>query len=181
MRVNLLPYELTGKRKANWSLVFTLLGIFMVAVVTAVFYLALQGRVNALRDEIAMVKNEYQNYTRAIERKSLLDQLQVVYSEKSGFINELSGEGVKWNLIMDEIRDIIPRTVVLDMVTNDGEDLITITGRAGSLQAISQYMINIQTARYVADPDLKNATWNAELEAFEFLMTCSPKGVSGGG
>lgn len=181
MRVNLLPYEMTEKKTTNLGVIFTMVGLVLLAAVTGVFYLGLQGRVNELERSISQAQADFQEYARAIERKSYLDQLQIVVSQKEGLVDELSGQGVKWNLIMDEIRDIIPWTVVLDTVTNDAEGTITIAGRAGSLQAISQYLVNVQKARYVTAPDIQTATWSPDLNAFMFVMTCAPKVVPEGG
>lgn len=181
MRVNLLPYQMVGKTGPNWQLVFTLSGIVLLASVTAIFYVSLQAQVSSYQNQIAAMEQEYQQYQAAIDRKAFLDQLQTVYTQKSTFIEQLAGEGVKWNLIMEEIRDIIPRTVIVDTMNSGDGGTINIVGRAGSLQALSHFMVNIQMATYVTKPDLQRIAWDSEESAFGFTMTCQPKEVGAGG
>lgn len=175
MKVNLLPYQMAQKAGPNWRTIFALGGVVLLAAVTLIFYVALQARVTSYEARITDADQKYQNYVAALGRKDLLDQLQAAYTQKSGFIQQLSGQGVEWNLIMDEIRDIIPRTVVLDEVTSNTEGVITIDGRAGSLQALAQFMVNIEKAKYIAQPDIKTATWDTEANAFVFVMLCTAK------
>lgn len=175
MKVNLLPYQIAQKAGPNWRTVFSLAGVVLLAAVTLIFYVALQARVASFQAKIDVAETQYQEYTGALERKNLLDQLQAAYSEKSEFIDTLSGEGVKWNDIMDELRDIIPRTVVLGRVSSDEMGVITIEGRAGSLQAMVQFMINIQAGNYVTTPDIQRASWSTEASCFMFSMTCQTK------
>jgi Tfp pilus assembly protein PilN len=181
MKVNLLPYEAPERRGANLTLIFALTGILLLAGATFIFYAALEGRVTAIQGQIADIQQEYEKYGPALERRAYLDRLEAAIKQKSAFIEELSGQGVKWNRIMDELRDIIPQTVVLDAVTNSEDGVITIVGRAGSLQAISQYMENIRRSEYVTAPGIKRVSWNTEFGAFEFIMTCRTKAVSDGG
>jgi Tfp pilus assembly protein PilN len=181
MKINLLPYQDAQRTGPNWQLIFSVLGLVLLGGVTVIFYLALEGQVQSIEAEIAATRADYQKYAAALERKALLDQLQQTYSQKSGFIERLSGEGVRWNLVMDELARIIPRTVILDTVTNDGVKSISINGRAGSLQAISQFMVNIQAAVYLAKPDIHQATWNADISSFVFSITCEAKGGDAGG
>ncbi len=172
MKVNLLPYQMAQKAGPNWRGVFTLAGLVLLAAVTLIFYVALQARIGSYEAKIAAAEEQYQKYTTALERKTLLDQLQAAYTAKSGFIEQLAGQGVKWNDIMDEIRTIIPRTVVLDTVTSGAGGLITMQGQAGSLQAIAQFMVNIQKGQTISKADIVKATWNDGEEAFTFTMTC---------
>jgi len=180
MRVNLLPYHMTEKKGPNWPLIFTLAGIILLAAVTFIFYTALQARIADYEVRIADMRREYEQYTAAIGRKDYLDQLQALVNQKQSFIDQLSGHGVQWNLIMDELRSIIPKTVVLDTVRDNGE-AIEISGHAGSLQAIAYYMENIDEGRYVTDSEIHNATWSDGLGAFLFKMTCRARGVPSGG
>lgn len=177
MRVNLLPYQLAQKAGPNWRTVFTLAGVVLLAAVTLIFYVALQAQVTNYRADIAATQEEYSKYTAAVERKELLDSLQAMYTQKSGFISQLAGQGVKWNDVMDEIRRIIPRTVVLENVSSDAQGVITMDGRAGSLQAISQFMVNIQKAGTITEPDIKSIEWDAENQVFVWNMTCRTKQV----
>lgn len=183
MKVNLLPYQMAQKAGPNWRSVFTLAGVVLLAAVTLIFYVALQARVGSYAAKIAAAEEQYQKYTTALERKTLLDQLQAAYTTKSGFIEQLAGQGVKWNDIMDEIRAIIPRTVVLSTVTSNATGLITMQGQAGSLQAIAQFMVNIQKGETISKADIIRATWDPDANAFVFTMTCQAKQqeVSGGG
>jgi len=175
VKVNLLPYQMAQKAGPNWRTIFTLAGVVMLAAVTLIFYVALQARVASYAAKITAAEEQYKQYTEALDRKTLLDQLQAAYTSKSCFINQLAGQGVKWNDIMDELRDIIPRTVVLDAVTADTNGVITLQGRAGSLQAMAQFMINIQTGRTIEKPDIISADWNPDAGAFMFTMTCRAK------
>jgi Tfp pilus assembly protein PilN len=175
MKVNLLPYQIAQKAGPNWRAVFSLAGVVLLAAVTLIFYVALEARVRSFEKRITSAEVQFQEYAGALERKSLLEQLQAAYSEKSAFIEELSGEGVKWNDIMDELRQIIPRTVVLGKVISDDTGLISIEGRAGSLQAIVQFMVNIQKGHYVTEPDIQKASWSVDAGCFTFSMTCRAK------
>jgi Tfp pilus assembly protein PilN len=181
MRVNLLPYQEEQKTGTRWATIFTLLGAILLVAVTVVFYLAMEGQVRSYEDRIAGLEREYQNYLPALQRKAELDQLLAMHSQKSDFVSQLSGEGVKWNLIMDELRKIIPLTVVVDSIEAQGEAEILIKGRAGSWQAISHFMVNIQNAKTVTRPDLHKGSWKREINAFEFEMTCEAKEASSGG
>ncbi len=177
MKVNLLPYQLAQKAGPNWRAVFTIAGVVLLAAVTLIFYVALQAQVASFKADIASTEKELANYASAVERKSLLDSLQAAYTEKSAFIGQLAGEGIKWNSVMDEIRHIVPATVVLESVTSNTEGLVNIDGRAGSLQAIAQFVVNIQAAQTVTDPDVKSIGWNTDLGVYEWKMTCKTKQV----
>lgn len=182
MKVNLLPYQMAQKAGTNWRTIFTLAGVVMLAAVTLIFYVALQARVASYEARIVAADEQYTNYTNALEQKALLDQLQAAYTTKSGFIDKLAGQGVLWNDIMDEIRDIIPRTVVLGTVGADTEGLITINGMSGSLQALAQFMIGIAKGQTIEKPDIITATWDETTSSFQFVLTCRAKqAVSNGG
>lgn len=175
MRVNLLPYHMAQKAGPNWRTVFSLAGVVLLAAVTLIFYVALQARITSFQAKIVAAEEQYQQYVGALERKELLDQLQAAYSSKSTFIDQLAGGGVKWNDIMDELREIIPKTVVLDHVGADPTGVISLQGRAGSWQAIAQFMVRIQAAEYVTEPDIQRASWECAEAYFTFSMTCRTK------
>ncbi|RJQ08408.1 MAG: hypothetical protein C4551_05385 [Bacillota bacterium] len=181
MKVNLLPYQLAQKAGPNWRTIFLLGGMVLLAGVTLIFYVALQGQVNKFMADIAAVKRDYEQYTAALERKATLDQLQASYTEKQGFIMQLSGEGVKWNDIMDELRSIIPKTVVLDTVSSDETGHMVLEGRAGGLIALSQFHNNIQDSATMAAPDVKSVLWDIEGAFFKFVLECDAKQAVGDG
>ncbi len=183
MKVNLLPYQMAQKAGTNWRTLVSLAGVVLLAGVTLIFYVALQARIGSYEARITTAEEQYQQYTTALERKSTLDELQAAYTTKSGFIEQLAGLGIKWNDIMDELRDIIPRTVVLDNVASTPEGLITVTGNAGSWQALAQFMVGIQRAETIEKPDIIRGTWNPAENVLDFTMTCraKPQEANGGG
>lgn len=176
MRVNLLPYQLAQKAGPNWRGVFTLAGVALLAAVTLIFYGALQVQVTRVQKDLIAMEQDYQQYQPALERQQLLQDLQARRDAMTQFTESVPGMGVKWNLIMDELRDIIPATVVLeDVISDPTTGAITVSGRSGSLQALAQFMVAIQKAEYVTQPDIRNATRNLDLDFFAFTMTCLPK------
>ncbi len=181
MKVNLLPYQMVQKAGRNWRGLFALGGVILLASATLIFYVALQAQITRYEQDIAAMETEYQQYTAALERKKLLDEMQAAFSEKSGFITQLSGSGVKWNTIMDELRSIIPKTVVLYSVSSTEGTTIDITGQADTLQALAQFMINIQKANRVTKPDVRDVNWDQAAATFLFTMTCETKEVPAGG
>ncbi|MCL6580786.1 MAG: PilN domain-containing protein [Firmicutes bacterium] len=174
MRVNLLPTEMVRRVRPNWRAVLSLVGVLLLAAVTGVFYTALQSQVGRIEASIRAMEEEYRHYTAALARKQTMDELRTLYEEKSRFVQQLSGQ-VRWNGVMDELRAIVPRTVVLHSVSSDAAGNISIAGQSGSWQALSQFVVNIQAGSCVTDPDVKSVTWNEELGAFVFSMTCKTK------
>jgi Tfp pilus assembly protein PilN len=176
MRVNLLPYQMAQKAGPNWRGVFTLAGVALLAAVTLIFYGALQVQVTRIQKDLITMEQDYEQYEPALGRLQLLQDLQARRDAMTRFTESLPGMGVRWNLIMGELRDIIPATVVLeDVISDPATGVIALSGRSGSLQALAQFMVAIQKAEYVTQPDIRNATRNLEVGFFEFIMTCLPK------
>ena len=174
-KINLLPWRESlreqNKRKYLYALVLCA-GTGLASVVTAhVYYSNLieqqQGRNNFLKKEI-------QTLDRKIEQIKSLDSDRTNLLARMKAIDELQTSRPVIVHLFDELVSTVPEGVRLSEITQKNAKL-TIKGVAQSNARVSNYMRNVESSRWVNDPELSiiQSRDNEGERIAEFVLTFS--------
>lgn len=134
IRINLLPPEITEKRKAERLWVYLVFGAVAVGVVLFIFFGVMWLRVNSRSAEVAEMQQESQSLqTQAGAFKVFEDRIADLTARKRTASSALASR-VAWPRLVTEVSLVLPTDVWLDSLVLD-EQRVTFEGRAIDSQA----------------------------------------------
>lgn len=173
VNVNLHPNP-PARFQVHWKTLLVT-GVATLLVLSIGFWVVVAMVTAGWRGEIAELQLANQGLGATLERSRHLDALLQEIQTKSQGIQALSAPGISWSLVLDELRRIAPSGVVLDSVRCQ-VPLMSIAGRAGSLEALAEFAINIREAQNLGQPVVRDSTWDPGVGAFIFSLTCAVEG-----
>lgn len=148
-RVNLLPRP----KPPSWWLLggagFSATAVLLVALLVSLGWL---GQQTAL--EIEEVKRQTTERRAADARyRTLLSQVEVVDAQKGAY--EFVAKGApRWSEVLDQLRGLMPEGVRFDKIEGAHDGLILISGKAETLRAVGQFMLNLRGSGTFYEPRL---------------------------
>jgi len=148
-RVNLLPKP---KPPSWWLLGGSGLVATAVVLVAVVFSLGWLSQQTAT--EIEQVKRLTAERKAAEGRYRVMQaQVEAIDAQKGAY--EFVAKGApQWSEIMDQLRGLMPEGVRFDKIEGAHDGLIVISGKAESLRAIGQFMLNLRGSGTFYEPRL---------------------------
>jgi Tfp pilus assembly protein PilN len=133
IRINLLPPEITQKRKDEQSWKYVLAGAMVVLVLFAVFYMVVAVMVSARKADVAAMKQEADLAQGQTARFQIFQQKEAdLQTRKAIYLNAKQGR-VDWAQLCNEIALVLPTDIYLDKLSGqepDGSGVITLEGKA---------------------------------------------------
>lgn len=118
--INLLPQDITDKRKGEQRLIYALIAAFCVGgllfAIFAVNMIRISGRERVIRD----LERENANYEVAISEIRSFQEKKTQMEQREKLIDSVSTFKFSWSKFLNDISLIIPNDVWLTKVNSDG-------------------------------------------------------------
>ncbi len=157
IRINLLAVERErAKRRASFQLAEKLtVACSLILVVTAVFigwwYWSITRQAADLDENVAKAEREAARLKVIIQKVQQADQRRLQLEQRVALIEQLrKGQATPVHLL-DEVSRALPDAMWLTAMTQKGND-ITIEGRCLTLNAVSEFITNLEASPYFRKP-----------------------------
>lgn len=156
-------------------------GVVVLTLLAGLGHLGLWAVVRHYEAELAEARQECASLAGVVERYELMQRFEATNAGKGSLIAALPVINVKWNRVLDEVRRVIPQTVVLTALRSEPSGVVTVEGRAGDLEVLAQFGAGVQTATYLGSPGLSQAQWDSATGTYVFTLSFEIREVGGGG
>jgi Tfp pilus assembly protein PilN len=123
-RINLLPPEITQKRKDERRWTYVIAGILALFVVVAVVWFAMLIQVTLKESEVAAVQQQADALTGQVARFSIFQQKQDDMNRRQTVVNAALANRVDWSEVLYETSLIIPADVYLTRFAGSGGEAV---------------------------------------------------------
>jgi len=172
IRINLLPRERVQRRPIAPRLLLVLVaGVLLVAVAAAT--IVLNARNAAERARIAALSQQIDALRPRVARVEELRRAIEAARRKSDLLHSLEAARVPWDLILEELRVVLPKDVWLTQLEAHDGGGITFNGYALSYTAVARFMVSLEGSEMFQNIDmLISQTQNiAGREVVNFSLT----------
>jgi type IV pilus assembly protein PilN len=153
-KINLLPWREELRKQKQREFAFTLGGSVVIAgLVVLLAHLHVNGLIENQSQRNAFLKQEIDILEKRIGEIDELEKHKADLLARMNVIQELQRSRPESVHLMDELVRTLPEGVHLENFTQKGKDL-TMKGVAQSNARVSDYMRNIDTSNWLADPRL---------------------------
>jgi Tfp pilus assembly protein PilN len=122
-RINLLPPEITQKRKDERSWTYVIAGILALFVIVAVLWFAMLIQVVSKESEVAGVQQQADALTGQVARFSIFQQKQDDMNRRSSVVSQALARRVDWSEVLYETSLIMPADVFLTRFAGSGAEV----------------------------------------------------------
>lgn len=153
IRINLLPRERIQRRPIAPRILLVLVGGVLLGVVT-IATIWLNARNAAVRAEVERVNQQIEELRPRVARVEELRRAIEAARRKADLLKSLEAARVPWDVILEELRVILPKDVWLTtLVANDGGSL-TFAGYGMSYTAVARFMVSLEGSPQFQDVDM---------------------------
>ena len=153
IRINLLPRERVQRAPIAPRVLLVLVGAALMAVVTVVT-LWLNARNAALRAEIARVNEQIRVLEPQVRRVEELRRAIEAARRKAELLRSLEASRVPWDVILEELRAVLPRDVWLTQIQANDDGALTFTGYGMSYTAVARFMVSLEGSQRFEGVDM---------------------------
>lgn len=133
IRINLIPPEITEKRKDEQRWKWVIVGAVAAAVVLLVFWAAMLLAVQAKQSDVAAVKQEAEQLQGQTARFQIFQQKESDLKLREGIYESAKAGRVDWTRILNEVALVLPSDVFLDSLAGSSP-----TEKQASLNLVGQ-------------------------------------------
>jgi type IV pilus assembly protein PilN len=153
-RINLLPWR-AERRAARQKEFYAMLGFAAIGgvVLSALIYLFYGQQIGGEQERIDFLKGEISKVESQIKEIDDLDKKKARLLAREKVIEELQANRSQMVHLFDSLVRTIPDGVALTNIKQVGNQM-TLEGRAQSNARVSTYMRNLETAGWMAKPEL---------------------------
>jgi type IV pilus assembly protein PilN len=153
-KINLLPWREQLRKQKQQEFAFMSAGAGIIAgLIVLLAHLHVDGMINNQAERNAFLENEIDILDQRIGRIKELEKLKADLLARMNVIQELQRSRPESVHLMDEMVRTLPDGVYLKKLTQKGKDL-SMSGVAQSNARVSDYMRNIDSSEWLADPRL---------------------------
>jgi Tfp pilus assembly protein PilN len=155
IRINLLPRERVRRGTAVAPRALALLMVGVLAFVVVVSTMFLNARNRRVEAELARVNHEIEVLRPKVARVEELRRQIEVARRKEQLLRQLEALRVNWDVVLDEVRTVMPRDVWLTSVEmrDVGGDLI-FSGYAMTYEALARFMVSLEGSEMFHSVDM---------------------------
>jgi len=153
IRINLLPRERVRRKSvAPVALALFLMGVLRFVVVVSTLYLNARNR--RVEAELARVNQEIEVLKPKVARVEELRRQIEVARRKEQLLRQLEAMRVNWDVILEEVRRILPRDVWLTQVELRDLGDLSFNGYAMSYEAVARFMVSLEGSEMFQNADM---------------------------
>ena len=153
IRINLLPRERVQRQPLAPRLLLILVGAIAIVAVAAAT-LALSARNNAVRGRIARVEEQITVLRPKVERVAQLRRAIENARRKAELLKSLEASRVPWDVILEELRAILPKDVWLTQLEALDAGNMSFGGYALSYTAVARFMVSLEDSKMFQNVDM---------------------------
>lgn len=143
--------------------------VLLLLFVVGFSFWKLSARKTALEAEVTEEVRDSTRFATTIGLVHTLEARQDTIRQKIGVIREVDQRRYVWPHLLDEISDAVPSYTWLEQITStepadstDRSPAFSIQGNAGSTQALTRFMKNLENSPFVRDVTLVTSEQQAE-------------------
>lgn len=153
IRINLLPSQ-RARRKAVAPRALAVLMVGVLAFVTVLSTLYLNARNSRVEADLARVNREIEALKPKVARVEELRRQIEVARRKEQLLRQLEAMRVDWDVVLEEVRTLMPRDVWLTQVElRDAGDL-SFNGYAMTYEAVARFMVSLEGSEMFQNADM---------------------------
>lgn len=153
IRINLLPRErVRRKAVAPRALLLLLVGVLAFVVVLSTLYL--NARNHRVEAELARVNREIEVLRPKVARVEELRRQIEIARRKEQLLKQLEAMRVNWDVVLEEVRTLMPRDVWLTQTELRDGGALTFNGYAMSYEAVARFMVNLEGSEMFHNADM---------------------------
>jgi type IV pilus assembly protein PilN len=161
-----VPKLVAGEQTA---FILLITGLVLMLGVFAVWYLRLNGTIKENDVRIADSRRRVEELREIIRQVEEFEAKEAELKHKIEVITNLKNSQRGPVELMDEVSQSLPDLLWLDRLQQQG-DVVTITGRAFNITAISSLIENLDRMPTISEPELRDATQNVDSEIWTFTI-----------
>lgn len=143
--------------------------VLLLLLLVGFSFWKLSARKSALEAEVTEEVRDSTRFATTIGLVHTLEARQDTIRQKIGVIREVDQRRYVWPHLLDEISDAVPSYTWLEQITStepadstDRSPAFSIQGNAGSTQALTRFMKNLENSPFVRDVTLVTSEQQAE-------------------
>lgn len=119
IRINLLPPEITQKRKDEQNWKYVIVGAVGVAIVLAAFYGVMLMLVQSKEADVAAVKQEAAQLQAQTTRFQIFQQKEADLTQRKAIYEAAKQGRIDWTRLLNEVALVIPSDIFLDTLAGN--------------------------------------------------------------
>lgn len=143
IKINLLPREKAQRRPIAPRLLLVAVGAALLVVVTAAT-LWLNARNAAIKAEVERVNVQIEELRPKVARVQELRKAIESARQKAELLKSLEASRVPWDVILEELRAVLPKDVWLVQVQANDNGSLTFSGYGMSYTAVARFMVSLE-------------------------------------
>jgi Tfp pilus assembly protein PilN len=154
IRINLLPRERVrrGAAVAPRALALLMIGVLGFVVVASTLYLNARNR--RVEAELARVNQEIEALKPKVARVEELRRQIEVARRKEQLLRQLEAMRVNWDVVLEEVRTLMPRDVWLTQVELRDAGALSFNGYAMTYEAVARFMVSLEGSEMFQNADM---------------------------
>jgi len=153
IRINLLPRERVQRRPIAPRLLLVVVGAALLVVVTAAT-LWLNARNEAVKAEVARVNEQIEVLRPKVARVEELRKAIETARRKADLLKSLEASRVPWDVILEELRAVLPKDVWLVQVQANDGGALTFSGYGMTYTAVARFMVSLEESELFEAVDM---------------------------
>lgn len=130
IRINLLPPEITEKRRTENRLAFVLLGFVLAAAFLGLFFAVMVMQVDKERENVESLNQELLGLQAQAEQLKIFADKETDLGARADLVDKTLEGRVDWSRLCEEVSLVLPTDVWLTDITGGEQDGMTLIGSA---------------------------------------------------
>jgi len=153
IRINLLPRERAQRRPLGTPVLFAIvIGVLLPVVVGTTLWLS--ARNAAVRAEVARVNQQIADIRPKVARVEELRRQVELARRKSDLLKSLEASRVPWDIILEELRVVLPQDVWLTQVEMQEAGNMTFNGYGLTYTSVARFMVSLEGSELFRNIDM---------------------------
>jgi len=153
IRINLLPRERVQRRPLGTPVLFVvILAVLLPIVIGATLWMDARNR--ALERQVADVNQKISEIRPRVARVEELRRQLELARRKSDLLKNLEAARVPWDMILEELRTVLPQDVWLTQIELQDGGAMTFNGFGISYTSVARFMVSLEGSELFRNIDM---------------------------
>ena len=176
IRINLIPPEITQKRKTESRLALIILLFVIMVVIMGAFTAVMFVQVGIERDAVAALEQEVAAKQAQAEQFRIFEEQEGDLGARQQLADDVVAGRIDWGRLCEELSLVLPDDVWIEALTGDELEGVTLVGKAldnpvdvpdSGHKGIARTLVRLADLEQLYNVWLTNSTRSAEDETYE--------------
>jgi type IV pilus assembly protein PilN len=177
IRINLLPFRAARKKEnVRRQISIYALSVVCLVLLMGLFFLNLNRKVNALKEDRIEKKKELATYAETTKKINELKKKIAEIRAKLDVIKDLESKKTGPVLLLDELSMAVPKEKLWLTSLDEKKGILTLRGTAMDNDTVALFMTNLERSKHILSVDLKSTKLKNlkqyKLNVIDFDLTC---------